>query len=138
MHRAHGKPHRILTDAAGYLLVLAAVATGWLPGPGGIPLLIAGLGLLSVHNAWARRLREYVLSHGGELIYRLFPDRALVQMLYDVVITLALVLAAFLLWLHHEYWQLAIAGILVCLSIAIGLLNRRRYSRIKQRLKHKL
>lgn len=138
MNSTKQKLRRILTDTAGYILILAALATGWLPGPGGIPLLVAGLGLLSIHNAWAKRLREYVLHHGSELVHRLFPDYALVQVLYDIVVTLALVLAAVLLWLHHEYWQLALAGVLVGLGLAIGLLNRRRYERITQRMKHKL
>lgn len=132
------KLRRILIDIAGYLLILAALATGWLPGPGGIPLLVAGLGLLSIHNAWAKRLREYVVRHGSDLVYRLFPEYALIQLLYDVAVTLALASAAVLLWLHHEYWQLAIAGVLVGLGIAIGLLNRRRYARFVQRMKHKL
>jgi len=39
---------RIATDAAGYGLILLSLAVGWLPGPGGIPLLVAGLGLLSI------------------------------------------------------------------------------------------
>ena len=132
------KLRRAAIDTAGYLLILAALLTGWLPGPGGIPLLIAGLGLLSVHNAWAKRLREYVLLRGSGFAYKLFPEYALVQQLYDIVVTVALAAAGILLWLHHEYWQLTVAGVLVGLGIAIGLLNRRRYERLMRRMKHKL
>lgn len=132
------KLRRVAIDAAGYLLILAALLTGWLPGPGGIPLLIAGLGLLSIHNAWARRLREYAIRSGNDLIHKFFPDYALVQLLYDIIVTLALATAGILLWLHHEYWQLAIAGLLVGLGIVVGLLNRQRYARFMQHIKHKL
>ena len=54
--------HRVLKryalDAAGYLLILLALAIGWLPGPGGIPLVLIGLYLLSLNNPWAQRLRD--------------------------------------------------------------------------------
>ncbi len=48
---------RIGIDAAGYVLILLGIAFSPLPGPGGLPLVLAGLGLLSIHNEWARRLR---------------------------------------------------------------------------------
>lgn len=60
------KLKRILTDTAGYLLIVAGIALGWLPGPGGLPLVLAGLGLLSINNDWARRLRDYIVKNGGE------------------------------------------------------------------------
>ncbi len=37
--------------------MLLAAATGWLPGPGGIPLALVGLAVLSTEFEWARRLR---------------------------------------------------------------------------------
>jgi len=40
----------------GGLLIIAAPLTGWLPGPGGIPLFIAGLAVLASEFEWAQRL----------------------------------------------------------------------------------
>jgi putative transmembrane protein PGPGW len=38
------------------LLLIAAPLTGWLPGPGGIPLFIAGLAVLASEFEWAQRV----------------------------------------------------------------------------------
>jgi hypothetical protein len=40
----------------GGLLIILAPLTGWLPGPGGIPLFIAGLAVLASEFEWAQRL----------------------------------------------------------------------------------
>jgi uncharacterized protein (TIGR02611 family) len=45
---------------AGFALLLAGGALLVLPGPG-IPLVVAGLALLSLEFHWARRLRDWVL-----------------------------------------------------------------------------
>lgn len=122
---------RILTDAAGYLLLLAAVATGWLPGPGGIPLALAGLGLLSINNEWARKIRQYLLDHGGKIVQIMFPPNRLVQWLYDAVVVLLLALVAVLAWRHAALWQLSLSVALFFIAVAIALLNRDRYNRLK-------
>lgn len=49
-------PYRIGVGVVGVLLILLAGATGWLPGPGGIPLAIAGLAVLASEFEWAQRL----------------------------------------------------------------------------------
>lgn len=57
--RANPRKHavyRIGVGIVGGILVIAAPLTGWLPGPGGIPLFIAGLVVLSSEFEWAQRL----------------------------------------------------------------------------------
>jgi len=39
-------------------MVVAGLLTGWLPGPGGIPLVLGGLAVLASEFSWARRLLE--------------------------------------------------------------------------------
>ena len=131
------KPRRILTDAAGYLLLLAAVLTGWLPGPGGIPLVLAGLGLLSIHNAWARRLRQALTTRGSSLVRFVFVDHPLLQAVYDTIVVALLIIVAALAWQHGEIWQVSLGTILFFIAIGIGLANRRRYERIMRRIKRK-
>jgi hypothetical protein len=46
----------------GFLLLAAGGALMVLPGPG-IPLVVAGLGLLSLEVEWAKRLRRRVMEH---------------------------------------------------------------------------
>jgi uncharacterized protein (TIGR02611 family) len=52
---------RGLVVLAGFAAVLAGLALMVLPGPG-IPVLILGLGLLSLEFDWAERLLRYVLQ----------------------------------------------------------------------------
>jgi putative transmembrane protein PGPGW len=46
----------------GSLFILAAAATGWLPGPGGIPLFLIGIAILATEFVWAERFRDAILA----------------------------------------------------------------------------
>lgn len=126
---------RILTDVAGYLLILGGVAFGWLPGPGGIPLILAGLGLLSINNEWAARARDYLLKHGGRIVQILFPNNSCVQLVYDFLALALLALASYLAWKHAAIWQISLAIGLFFFSVFVAAMNRDRYLRYKR--KHK-
>lgn len=126
---------RILVDAAGYLLIAAAIATGWLPGPGGIPLLIAGLGLLSINNTWAKRLRLLVIKHGGKVVNILFPRWPWVEWGYDVVVFLLLVLTLLLEMHHASVWEMGLGVTAFFVALFIALTNRDRLNRLRG--KHK-
>ena len=59
--RIRANPHqlrvyRCVVGAVGLLLVLLGLATGWLPGPGGIPLVLGGLAVWASEFQWAHRL----------------------------------------------------------------------------------
>jgi hypothetical protein len=59
--RIRANPHqlrvyRCIVAAIGLLLVLLGLATGWLPGPGGIPLILGGLAVWASEFHWAHRL----------------------------------------------------------------------------------
>lgn len=46
----------------GLLFVIAAGLTGWLPGPGGIPLFLIGIAILATEFTWAQRVKEFILN----------------------------------------------------------------------------
>ena len=117
---------RLLIDMAGILLILAAALIGWLPGPGGIPLALAGLGLLSINNQWAHDLREYLLKHGHNVLPVLFPETRWVTWLYDAMVLLLLALSSVLVWLHAAVWQTSLAVVGYFFALTIVLLNRDR------------
>jgi len=48
--------YRVGVGVVGGLLLVAWLLVSWLPGPGGIPLLLAALAVLSTEFRWARRL----------------------------------------------------------------------------------
>ncbi|GAB3676286.1 PGPGW domain-containing protein [Angustibacter aerolatus] len=54
------KVYRFAVGFVGVFLILLAGATGWLPGPGGIPLALVGLAVLASEFEWAHRLLEWV------------------------------------------------------------------------------
>lgn len=126
---------RIVIDAAGYLLIVAAILTGWLPGPGGIPLALAGLGLLSINNKWAKDLRDYLMKHGGKLVRVLFPSNPLVQWLYDIMVVALLVLAGWLAERHAAVWQISLAVALFFIAVFLALMNRDRLKTLQKRRK---
>ena len=128
------KTKRILTDTAGYFLILLGIASGWLPGPGGIPLVLAGLGLLSINNKWAKDLRDYLLKNGGKAVKILFPANRFVQILYDIAVVLLLALVAVLAWHHAAVWQISLSIALFFVALLIAGLNRDRLTAIKNKL----
>jgi sulfite exporter TauE/SafE len=114
---------RIFIDIGGYGLILLGVATGWLPG---------GLALLSLHNAWARRLRNWLLRHGADFILYLFPKNPKIQLLYDFIAGIILVIIAWLVWNQASVWQIGLASALFLFVLMIVGMNRDRIIRIKR------
>ncbi len=51
--------YRIVVGIVGVTLMVAALLTGWLPGPGGIPLFLVGLAVLASEFEWAHRLLQW-------------------------------------------------------------------------------
>jgi hypothetical protein len=131
----HKSLKRIGTDTAGYLLIIASVLTGWLPGPGGIPIFIAGLGLLSINNKWAKDLREYVLQHGGKIVQIIFPRHPIAQWAYDIIAIALFAVSAYLGWQHAAIWQVSVAASAFFVATFISLMNRERLANIRH--KHK-
>ncbi len=127
---------RFATDGLGYLLLLVSALTGWLPGPGGIPLALAGLGLLSINNKWAHDLREYVLKHGGRVIDIIFPKNSAVEWAYDAIAVLLLILSSILLWQRSAIWQISLATFGYFIALFVALMNRDRAG-VKRRRKRK-
>lgn len=126
------KLKRIGTDVAGYGLILLGIASGWLPGPGGIPLVLAGLGLLSIHNEWARRLREWLVKNSNKAVDKLFPDNRLVQFLYDAAVVLLLALVGVLIWRHSAIWQISLAIFVFIIALLIAGFNRNRLHHLRK------
>jgi len=127
--RRNGK--RILTDAAGYGLIVLAILTGWLPGPGGIPLAIAGLGLLSINNEWAKRIREWLMEHAGKLGEVLFPKNPWIEWAYDILVVLLLALTFVLELRHASVFQMTLGVSAFFIALLIALTNRERLKRLR-------
>ncbi len=124
---------RVATDAAGYLLILAGIAIGWLPGPGGIPLIVGGLGLLSINNLWAKRLRQWVIENGGKVVTIMFPKHPIAEWGYDIAVGLLFVLTVALEIRHASVWQVGLGITAFFIALFIALTNRDRLKRFRNK-----
>lgn len=128
-------PKRIAIDIAGFTCLLLVPLVGWLPGPGGIPLLIAGLGLLSIHNDWAKRLLHYVRMRSESLRDIFFPDNRLVQWAWDLFVVLLIILGTLIsIYAENRFIK---AGSVAFYAIASTtfMFNRHRLKWLELKLK---
>lgn len=65
------QPYRLGVGLVGVLLLIAAVITGPLPGPGGIPLFLLGLAVLA--SEFRRAHRIHLAAYRYVEIYRAWP-----------------------------------------------------------------
>lgn len=126
----------ILIDIAGFGLLLLVPVLGPLPGPGGIPLVLAALGLLSINHEWARQLRAFVMKSGGKLTKKFFPDRSEVKMLYDLL-TILLASTSVWMWFNRENFSLFLIYIIAISGAVLFALNRSRADRVDAWFKRK-
>lgn len=121
---------KILIDTAGLLMIIGALLFGWIPGPGGIPLLFGGLGLLSINHSWARKLLVKAKDQGSTLYDIVFPNNQKIHLLYDVggVIVGSIAIYVITQDTKNLTQSLAIAAVFVSLGLLIT--NRRRLEKI--------
>lgn len=120
-------------DAAGYGLILLGLLTGWLPGPGGIPLILGGLALLSIHNHWARRILVFVKENGTKFMVYVFPENPWIKALHDIFAVTLVVAAVILITQKMTMTTIGFAIALTALAIVDFLYNRKRWHRFKNR-----
>jgi hypothetical protein len=70
--RVPSSVRRPIVFIVGSLFIIAAGLTGWLPGPGGIPLFLVGVAILATEFEKAERVRDWTLRlvHGFGSWYR--------------------------------------------------------------------
>jgi hypothetical protein len=125
----------ILIDILGFTLILASLLLGWLPGPGGIPLLIIGLSLLANNHEWAERILNKVKVEGVRIFDKLFDGSPRIRLLIDVV-TVLIIAGAVLLVNIATRSVIKTAGIsLIIAATFMFFSNRRRYHRIWRKVK---
>lgn len=121
---------QLATDALGILMLLGAIAFGWIPGPGGIPLLLGGLGLLSINHEWAKKLLIKA-KNGGNIFYEtLFPDNKKLYLLYDILGLAIFCLGMYIISLETKNITQTLAIALALLAVGLLLTNRKRLETI--------
>lgn len=133
------KTRRLLIDIAGFSCIIIAPFLGWIPGPGGIPLLIIGLSLLANNHEWAERLLERVKKKTSSAAAKVSEASPAVKWAIDIG-SIILIAAAVTIITQVTGSLLKTASIsFIIAGIILLATNQNRYQKIwsKFRAKHK-
>ena len=129
----------ILIDILGFGLIIVAIPIGWLPGPGGIPLIIIGLSLLANNHEWAERLMNRLKSEVGKASQRVTEADPVTKWTIDIL-SVVFIAGAVILITQFTRNLATTAGIsLVLAGTTLLITNQNRHVKFwnKLRRKHK-
>ena len=129
---------RVSIDIAGFGLLIIAVIIGPLPGPGGIPIFLAGLSLLATNHLWAKKALLRAKDQGTNLYAMLFPDNKKVKIIYDILGFLFAAMSLVILNITTKSLGTTIAIMVGMFGVGIFLTNRKRLEKMINYLKQKL
>ncbi len=134
------KTKNLLTDILGFTLIIAAIPISWLPGPGGIPILIIGLSLLANNHEWAERILDRVKKEGLSLFDKVFDGGVKTKWAVDLLSVMFITIAVLLITQLTRDLKYTVA-ISLCISATFMFFgNRKRYQAILKKFrtnKHK-
>jgi hypothetical protein len=120
----------ILFDTLAILCFIGVILFGWLPGPGGVPLFLAGLALLAVNHDWAERWLETAKHKGKSFKKILFPPNQWIRLAYDVG-SIAVFSFGTYAFFASEQRIMASAGLaLAAFALFVFLINRDRLDKL--------
>jgi hypothetical protein len=122
----------IVLDLLGVACIIFAPITGWLPGPGGIPLFILGLTLLSVHHEWPRPYIALLKKYAGRFGDLLFNQNARLQLFYDFTAPLLFVGGVILFFYDDNFLTGSVGVFSIFLAVFIFFGNRHRGHQLKE------
>lgn len=126
----------ILTDFIGVLCLVLVPILGPLPGPGGIPLLLAGFGLLALNHDWADDAVSYIKKNSENMRKIIFPEKRWIQRLWDMFVFL-MILAGSWINVYAESWLLSMLSIApFTVAGTVFILNRNRITRLDRVLRN--
>jgi hypothetical protein len=130
----YGFLKRISIDIAGFGLIFLGLLTGWLPGPGGIPLTLAGLALLALNYEWAENILKNFDKKRIELTKKYLQADPPVSYIIDILCFIIFGLGAWLLTQDMLIFR-GIGFGMVIFSILTLLSNQQRIDRLIARFK---
>lgn len=125
-----------MVDIVAFGLILGSPFVGFLPGPGGLPVLLAGLGMLASNHHWARRLLAELEKNRQRYSNKFFTNPRV--MLATDVIGIAIILpAAFLVFSAENFFLRGLGIGTISTVILVLLTNRNRLDRLKAKVNRK-
>ena len=125
----------IVIDSLAGLCFIGVLLFGWLPGPGGVPLFLAGLGLLAINHDWAERWLETAKVKGVSIKKTIFPDRPLIRALYDIGSVALFGAATYLFFTTDNRFVAGGCIAAACVGLFIFLINRERLDKLSNLFK---
>lgn len=137
----HSPHKRILVDVAGFGLIILSLLIGWLPGPGGIPIFLAGLGLLSINNKWAKDLIDYIEKNRQKFEAKYLTNDPKVARIVDTLCIILIIISIIAFTqINNKYLRYASIGP-GGFGLILLILNQNRldnfFHYIKNKRKHK-
>lgn len=129
----------VLVDILGFTLILVAIPIGWLPGPGGIPLIILGLSLLATNHEWAERWLNKVKHEAGRAANSVANTDPATKRAIDIFSVLLIAGAVILVTQFTRSVAMTAAISFAIVGTTMLLTNQNRYKKAwnKFRRKHK-
>lgn len=103
---------------------------GWIPGPGGIAVFLAGIAVLASEFDWAENLKAFFLHTVPKEVKNRWRPTPRWQTTFDAT-AIALLLGA--LWAAYSDWWAPVLSLGIG-GICLFLFNRERLARLKQLL----
>ncbi len=133
------KTKALLIDIAGFGLILIAIPIGWIPGPGGIPVLILGLSLLATNHDWADRIMQRVKDESLKASKKVSESSPTTKWVIDIL-SILFITGAVLLFVEFTGSLAITSGIsLVISGTTLLITNQNRHLRFWKKFfrKHK-
>jgi hypothetical protein len=127
----------ILFDTLAAICFIGVILFGWIPGPGGLPLFLAGLALLAVNHDWAERWLETAKHKGKSFKRILFPDNPWIRLAYDILSTGLFAGATYTFFTTDNRLIVGFSTAAATFSLFVFLLNRDRLDKLSTLLKKK-
>ncbi len=137
LHKERPLPKKIGIDILGVLLIISSGLVGWIPGPGGIPLFLAGLALLASNHEWAEKLMGNLSNHGNKLSELIFSEKPATQLLFDIISLSLFLLSCYIISTSESVFIKGVFSGLMFTSIWLFIGNRKRLQKISKQLKIK-
>lgn len=126
-----------MVDILGFTLILVAIPISWLPGPGGIPLIIIGLSLLATNHEWAERLMNRVKEEAFKASKRVADADPATKWGIDILGIVFITAAVILLTQFTRNITTTAAISLSIGAIVLLLTNQNRHMKLWKRLRGK-
>lgn len=130
---------RIGIDIAGFGLIILSPFVSLLPGPGGLPVFLAGLGILSLNYKWASDLLKNFEKRYNEFVEKYLVSNKTVGLTIDILSVFTIASGIFILLNAEHFLILGLAFGMTSFGLIILVSNQRRFARFKNKIfkKHK-